>query len=258
MKLKAILSLLALTSLLSACGKLDTPTPGTYRAYVNLRGGEVPFELQVKKQDGAPTLAVMRAGEQLPITDLVLQEGNLVGQLPDAAGTLHATISRGELKGEVRLVDTQGKPQTLPFAAEQLDQPYRFIEQASTDNADISGYWQLEAISPEHFAAPVTVQLEQHFDAVDGQLHLPDGKMLALLGQVHGDEVYLSALGQGRALLLKGKVNKQGELQGELWTNLSNAKHWGAKRMLDESAAALQQHEEPVRKVALPWAIPTQ
>lgn len=252
-----LLSVLLLTGLLAACGKLDAPAPGTYRAQVTLRGGEVPFELQVTNENGQTALAIVRAGERLPLSDVALQDGRLDAQLPDAAGTLHATISRDELKGEVRLVDPQGKPHTLPFAAD-LDQHYRFVEKASTDNADISGYWQLEAISPAHFSAPVTLQLEQRFDAVDGKLLLPDGQLLPLMGQVHGDEVYLSTLSQGRAMLLKGKLNEQGELQGEIWTNLSAAGNWAARRMLDEQAVSLIPPDEPVRQVALPWSIPAQ
>ena len=79
---------------------------------------------------------------------------------------------------------------------------------------------------------------------------------MTVLGQTNGDEVYLSLLGQGRAVLLKGKVNAQGELVGELWTNLSNARTWVAKRMVDESGAAVSAQDEQLRKVAFPWAIP--
>ncbi|MGC3981103.1 MAG: hypothetical protein QM808_07595 [Steroidobacteraceae bacterium] len=251
-------SLLALTLSvgLAACGRVDTPTPGTYRAFVKLRGGEVPFELQVSAQQGQTVMGVLHDGEVRPLTNLQMKDGALDAQLPDGAGMLHATIGPQDLQGEVRFTDHLGAPQTLPFTADRR-QTYQFIADASTDNADVSGYWQLEAISPQHFSAPVTVQLQQRFDAVDGQLRLPDGNMITLLGQVHGDDLYLSALGQGRALLFKGKVNQHGELQGELWTNLSNAQPWVAKRVVDDQVEMSAQGE-PVRQVTLPWALPTQ
>jgi hypothetical protein len=152
----------------------------------------------------------------------------------------------------LRLTDLQGKLQTLPFSA-SLEQHYRFQEKSSTDNADVSGYWQLEAISPNHFSAPVTLQLQQTHDAIDGQLLLADGKPLSIYGQAQGDAVYLSSLSPGRALLFKGQVNAQGELQGELWTNLSTAQTAVARRVKDGAVA----NEETLRKVALPWAVPT-
>jgi hypothetical protein len=247
---------IVLIMLLSACHRLDTPTPGTYRAHVNVRGGEVPFELQISEQQGVTTLGIQRGDSLSPVTRLKLQGGTLEAELPDAAGALHVDIGRDALHGELRLVDPHGKPVVLPFAAE-LNKRYRFIEQPVSDNADIAGDWILEAISPEHFAEPVRLHLQQRFDAVDGQLQLRDGKQLTIVGQVHGDEVYLSSLGHGRALLFKGKVNAQGELQGEVWANLSNVKTWAAKRLPDEQAQAASGQEEHQR-VALPWAIPPQ
>ncbi|MGE0114551.1 MAG: hypothetical protein AB7T07_06670 [Steroidobacteraceae bacterium] len=251
-RLFPILSILWI-SLLAACSKLDMPEPGTYRACVKLRGGEAPFQLQISEQHGSTLIGILHDGELQPATHLTVQDGQLTAQLPDAAGTLHARIGRGILTGEVRITDPQGQSQTLPFTAER-DRHDRFVAEASTDNADVTGYWLLDA--PGSFPAPVTLQMNQHFDAVDGQLHLPDGSTAFLLGQTHNDTVYLSALGQGRAMLFKGSVNEHGELQGELWVNLSNAIPAVARRMTDEQAAALQDSEEQVRKVALPWNIP--
>lgn len=249
-----ILMSLALSVLLAACGRMDTPAPGTYRSYVKLRGGEVPFQLEVREQDGQWALNRVNGDELQPATHLQLQQGSLRAELPDAAGTLQVTLERNAMKGELHLTDHLGRPQTLPFGAE-LHQDYRFIEKSSTDNADVSGYWQLEAISPEHFSTPVTVQLQQHFDAVDGQLRLPDGRQLSLLGQVKGDALYLSALAQGRALLFKGKVNQQGELVGQLWTNLSNAHNWVARRMVDPPDITPAETDS-LRPVLLHWAVP--
>ena len=257
---RAVLSLMlgaCLSMLLSGCNRLDKPVPGTYRAHINLRGGEVPFQLQISQQQNATVVNIQRGDTLLPVSGFKTQDGAFEVEFPDAAGTLHADIGRDELHGELRLVDPHGKAVVLPFAAE-INKHYRFIEQVSSDNADVAGYWVLEAISPEHFAEPVTLHLQQRFDAVDGQLRLPDGKQLTILGQVHGDEIYLSALGYGRVLLFKGKVSAQGELQGEVWANLANVKTFAAKRMPDEQAQAAAEREEGIKRVALPWAIPPQ
>ena len=257
-KLPPLLVLL-LTGLLSACGKLDSPEPGEYRAYVKVGGGEIPFMLQVSESSDGARLGVEREGELRPLTVVRMQNGALQAELPDNGGTLVADIGHRALKGELRLTDPHGKPQVLPFAAD-LHETYRFVAHPGTDNADISGYWELEAISPEHFSAPVTMQLNQRFDGVDGELILPSGKHLALLGQVSNNDVYLSGLGYGRALLLKGKVGKHGELLGDLWTNLSKAQRWAAKRLPEEDAAAQAQPEEQeqMRYVAFPSAVPIQ
>jgi hypothetical protein len=251
--LKILVPLLALW--LAACSKLSAPVAGDYRAYVELRGGQVPFVLRVGNEGGVTRLWRIQDGEPVAATEVRIQDGTLQAQLAQGAGALRVSIGRKTLKGELRITDPQGKLQVLPFAAD-LGQTYRFVEHSSTDNADVSGYWQLEAISPNHFSAPVTLQLSQTHDGIEGQLLPSDpsmGQSVHLSGQVQGDEVYLGSVDQGRALLFKGKVNAQGELQGELWINLSSAQTAFARRMNDTPAAT----EEVLREVALPWAIPS-
>jgi hypothetical protein len=243
--------------MLCACNRLDKPVPGTYRAHINLRGGEVPFQLQISRQHDATVMGIQRGDTLVPMSGFKTQDGSFEVEFPESAGTLHADIARDELHGELRLVDPHGKAVVLPFAAE-INKHYRFVEQAISDNADIAGDWVLEAISPEHFAEPVTLHLQQRFDAVDGQLRLPDGKQMTIVGQVYGDEIYLSSLGYGRVLLFKGKVGAQGELQGEVWANLANVRTFAARRMSDEQAQAAAESQEGVKRAVLPWAIPPQ
>lgn len=254
MKPSIVLLSLIFTAVLGACSKVATPLPGSYRAYVETQGGEAPFQLQVSTAHGKPMLDVVYADEAQPATNLVLHDGSLQAELPQAAGTLNASLSRSGMKGELKLVDSQGKPQTLPFTA-QLHKDYRFVERPSTDNADVSGYWQLQPASSQHFAAPVTLRLTQRFDAVDGQL-LSNEQTLPLMGQVHGDEVYLSSLAAGRALLIKGKVDTHGDLSGELWINSNPGEQWQAKRMNAEQSAALEDSAESMQPVVRHWAVP--
>ena len=250
-KLRLLFPLLALLS--TGCSRLDGPVAGDYRAVVEVKGGQVPLELRIGSQGGTPQLWLLQDGDALAATAVQFHEGVLEAQLPEGAGNLKVSFSRKQLKGELQIADPLGKTETLPFNAE-LNQRFRFVAQASTDNADISGYWQLSAISPDHFSAPVTLQLRQSFDAVDGKLILDQGsKPLTLYGQANGDDVYLSALSQGRTLLFKGKVDQHGDLQGQIWINSSQAQPAIATRIKDEQP----DNEEVVRKVALPWAVPT-
>lgn len=258
MKALPVLFLLSIALFnLSACSKLDAPTPGAYRAHVTLNGGEAPFELRVNQQNGRTLVAIVHDDQLQPATGVIIKDGRLVAQLPDASGTLNAEIQRDELKGELQLTDPQGKVQHLPFIAD-LNRHYRFLTKPSTDNADVSGYWELQTNDAAHFTAPLTLKLEQHFDAVDGELKLSDNQVLQLIGQANGDELYLSALGHGRATLFKGRVTSQGELQGYLWSNLGDAQPWHARRLSDKQVAALSNEADQARQVALPWNIPTQ
>lgn len=235
--------------LLGACSKLESPQPGDYRAHIELGGGIVPFELNV---DTKAQLWLVQNGAAQAATELKITDGVLTAQLPNGSGTLQATIGHAKLQGELVVSDNHGKQQHLPFAAE-LNKPYRFVANSSTDNADVSGQWQFEALDLDHSNAPVTLRLQQKFDAIDGELVFADGAGLLIYGQAQGDDIYLGGLGQGYVLLFKGKVDTHGDLQGQLWINSSTAQTVVVTRMSEKSTES----EEILREVALPWAVPT-
>lgn len=238
---------------LSACSKLEAPVPGEYRAYVELRGGQVPFQLRIGNDHGQPQVSLLQDGKAIAATGVSMQDGVLTAQLPQGAGSLRVTPERKSLKGELRITDAQGLAQALPFAAD-LGASYRFLEKGNTDNVDASGDWLLETPSTGHFVTPVKLQLTQSHDAIDGVLQLDANTALPVVGQASGDQVFFSAIGHGRALLFKGEVTAQGELKGELWHNLDAAHAAIARRA---ATAAGDASEDALRQVALPWAVPT-
>jgi hypothetical protein len=238
---------------LSACSKVNAPVLGEYRAAINLKGGELPLQLDIKPAgDSSDNVTVsMKFGDRtLSATRVAFKDGNLTAQWPDI-GTMDVDFDRNSMTGKLLITDAQGKPVTLPLNA-KLDQHWRFLQQSGVDNADISGNWQLEALSTEEFNTAVSMQLTQRFDQVNGSLTLPDGRNVGVIGQIKGDDVYLGTLGYGRAVLLKGKVNVKGELRGDFWVNTAAAHPWVAKH----SANTLAAEDAATRKVGLPWAVP--
>jgi len=246
---------------LAACSKLAAPLPGHYRAAIELKGGEAPVQLQIAQQNGQVQLSLLNGDDTVNATEVSVQNGELHALLPKHAGELQATFTSQGLSGKWQLADTQGKTTTLPFTA-RLDARYRFIDKAATDNADLTGYWQLDhsvqltAQQASANAMPIVLNLKQTHDAVDGVLIVSDSEQLNLCGQVHGDDVYLSAIGAGQIVLFKGKVNSHGELEGKLWRNSSAAQPWTAKRNLDQPT--LDAVGDGARQVAFPSAVPLQ
>lgn len=240
---------------LSACSKVATPVVGEYRAAVNLKGGELPLDIAVTTAKdparGAAIVSLRQGDQSVEAAQVDIKDGHMTATWTDI-GTMDVRFDRSSMNGELRMTNAEGKQVTLPLSA-QLNQPWRFIQQSGTDNADASGAWQLEAISTEHFNVPVAMQLQQHHDQVDGVLTLPDGRTVSVIGQVKGDDVYLGTLGYGRATLFKGKVNARGELQGEFWVNGSTAHPWVARRVQEQTSV----EDASLRRVGLPWAVPT-
>ena len=250
-RLRYFLPILALLS--AACTKLSAPVAGDYRATVEINGGEIPFQLRIATEGGDTQLWLLQDGESLPTTELHVKDQTLQATLPSGGGQLKANINADGLKGDLQLTDPQGNTHRFPFIA-RLNEHYRFIQQSSTDNIDVSGNWQLSAISPDHFSAPVTLRLKQSFDTVDGKLIIDQtNKTLYVYGQAHGDEVYFGSIGAGRAILFKGHINTQGLLEGELWMNGSS----GTPAIATPIKESESENQDGLRQIALPWAVPT-
>lgn len=243
-----------LTLWLTACSRLNAPEPGDYRAVLNLKGGELPLLLTVTPATNATdgiSLSLRVGDHTFTAQQVTAHEGKLTVEWTEL-GTLSGEFSTQDIHGELRIVGTNGKPVALPFSAQRA-QHYRFIEKSLSDNADVSGNWQLEALSADHFNVPVPMQLHQQHDQVDGSIELPQGGVIGVIGQTHGDDVLLGMLGQGRAVLLKGKVNEHGELQGEFWVNLGSAHPWMARR---DQQATMASRDVTDRQLGMPWAVP--
>jgi hypothetical protein len=243
---------------LGACSKLAAPLPGHYRGAIELKGGEAPVQLQIARQNGQVQLSLLNGDATVNATQVSVQNDELHAVLPNHVGELQATFTSKGLTGEWRLVDTQGKATKLAFTA-RLGAQYRFIDKPTTDNADVTGYWQLDqsvqltAQQASASAMPIVLNLRQTHDAVDGVLTVSDSEQLKLCGQVHGDDVYLSAIGAGQIVLFKGKVNSHGDLEGKLWLNSSEARPWTAKRTLDQPT--IDAVGDGARQVAFPSAV---
>lgn len=252
-----LLSAVAWIFLLSACAKLDAPQPGRYRAELELAGGKAPLLLQIDGDSPQLRVALVNGDALLDAADATVREHQLHATLPNGAGEIQARFRSKTLHGEWRLRDAQGNATVLHFSA-KLNAHYRFVEQPSTDNADVSGDWTLH--NTGHIGAPV-LQLTQTHDAIDGSMQLPGSAARMIFGQVHGDDVYLTAIGNGEVWLLRGRVNAQGNLQGQLWINAGAAQSWSAQRQEAhaDAAVAVEPNDAPdqTRTVAFPWAIPT-
>jgi hypothetical protein len=95
------------------------------------------------------------------------------------------------------------------------------------------------------------LSLTQAHDLVDGHLQVSD-KSCEVTGQVRNDDVYLAGFCKLQLLLLKGRVNKEGELAGDFWRNHEASQHFHARR--SDDSVEPQADNQPVK---LPWAVPT-
>lgn len=234
---------LAFTGALTGCGsRVSEPQPGSYRAVLELPGGETPFGLDVAIENDKPVLYLSNGSERTRVPNVMIAENELRAVFPGYENSLRATMHRDALEGTVTLIKDGGVEQVIPFKA-KLGQPYRFFADSPTDNADVAGRWEVAFTNDKGKASTAVALLEQHHDRVTGTVMTPTGDHRFLDGQVHGNEVLLSTFAGGLAYLYKLKVTDSGALEGDYWQGLKSHEKVAAKRNdnaeLEEKATTL-------------------
>ena len=215
---------------LAGCGaQVDEPALGTYRATLELPGGEAPFGLEIAKENDRFVLYLVNDTERTRVDNVQLAQRELRAVFPGYENTLRAHMYRDGLKGDVTLIKAGGKEQVIPFAAKR-NVTYRFYKDALSDNADFGGTWEVTLTGGDGKTTPAVAIFKQQHDRITGTVMTPTGDHRFLDGQVRGEEAQLSTFAGGLAYLYKLKVNKSGELEGDVWQGLASHSTVHAKR----------------------------
>lgn len=249
--LSSFLVVLALAALATACGSGSRELePGTYRATLELPGGELPFGLDVAQEEEGIVLYLVNGEERVRVTDVSVAEGRLSATMPGYENTLTAEVRGGRLSGEVSLLRAGGERQVLPFRAE-AGKAWRFFETPTTDNADVAGRWSVTFTSDQGKQSPGVAEFKQSFERVTGTILTPSGDHRFLAGEMRGDELYLSRFDGASAYLYKARVDADGHLVGEYWSGKTGHQSFRAERnpdaVLDMSGVATALRDPAVR-----------
>ena len=223
-------ALLLAAALTTSCGSRSRELePDTYRAVIELPGGDLPFGLDVAKEESGLVLYLVNGEERVRVGEVTVADGRLTATLPGDGSTLTAEIRGGKLTGEVSLRGTGGGQQVLPFRA-AAGETWRFFEEPSTDNADVAGRWSVTFTGAEGERSAGVAEFTQSFERVTGTIIAPDGDPGPLAGDVHGDELFLSRFDGASAWLCRGEVDADGDLVGECWSGKTHHQAFRAER----------------------------
>lgn len=226
----ACASLLVLAAMTTACGSRSRDLePGSYRAVLELPGGELPFGLDVAQEEGGLVLYLVNGDERVRVDEVTVADGRVTATMPGHGNTLTAEVRGGKLTGEVSLLQTGDERQVLPLRAE-AGKTWRFFEQPSTDNADVAGRWSVTLTNDQGQQSPGVAEFTQSFERVTGTLLTPTGDHRVLVGEVKGDELFLSRFDGASAHLFKARVTEDGALVGDFWSGKTSHQTFRADR----------------------------
>jgi thiol-disulfide isomerase/thioredoxin len=222
------LGAIVLAALLVSCER-PRIEPGLYRAVLTLPGGELPFGLELKSEQGALVAYLINGPERVRVPDVRVDGRRVEMTMPGFGNHLSAKLKRGRLEGEVVLVKRGLTEQKLPLVAER-DLTYRFFKEPLTDNADVSGRWAVTFKDSGGKVSPAIGEFAQSHSEVTGTFLTQTGDHRYLAGEMHDNQLYLSTFDGAHAYLYHAQVTSTGELQGKYWSGLSPMEEWNGRR----------------------------
>lgn len=230
--------------------------PGSYRATVELPGDKiVPFGLDVAREERGLVLYLVNGEERLRVEQVTLDEGRLAATLPGRGARLEARVDGERLLGEIRATGDGGPASSLPFEA-QFGATWRFYAEPRSDNADVSGRWAVTFTDARGGLSEGVMELEQQADDVSGTTRLATGEH-RLAGEVYDEELRLSRFDGATIVLYEGRLDAQGRLAGEAWSDRAGRRSFLAVRDADASleGTAATADPGPPPPVTVPQAV---
>jgi thiol-disulfide isomerase/thioredoxin len=203
---------------------------GSYRATLKLPGGELPFGLEIVRENNQYVAYLVNGAERVRVPEVTVADGRIDMKMPGYENTLTAKIDDDELEGTVTLIKRDQKNQVIPFAAE-FGVDYRFVEEPLTDNADLAGRWAV-TFTPDDGSKPYAAvgEFSQSHSEVTGTFLTGTGDHRFLAGDVRDDEFFLSTFDGAHAYLYKGKIDGKGNVSGTYWSGLASREKFAGKR----------------------------
>ena len=191
---------------------------GSWRAVLLVHGGDLPFGLEITREDGRDVAYLVNGPERARVTDVVVDGGRVSLGMPGYPHRIEATLADGQLTGEVIFLRPRGETKSTRLVAER-GRTWRFFPVPAADYRDFGGRWALTFRDPATGAESTGIaELEQRTHLVTGTVLRESGDDRYLAGEVRGNAVFLSRFDGGSAVLYVARLNAQGELEGEYRT----------------------------------------
>jgi len=211
------IALLALATTLLACARENGPPLGTYRAVVHVDGGDLPFGLELAREDGAVVAYLVNGPERVRATDVRLDGDTLAIQMPGYQQRIDANWRDGRFEGTLRLLRPRAVYRDLRFVA-MPGEDWRFFPKPDAAPMDFSGRWALTYVSEDGTQSAAIADLTQAGHVVTGTVLRPSGDDRYIAGEARGDTLFLSRFDGGTAYLYLARLRTDGLLVGDQYT----------------------------------------
>ena len=210
-------ALAILFAVLVACGAENAPPLGRYRAVIATDGGDLPFGLELVREDDDLVAWLINGAERVRVSDVQLENDRLAIQMPGYQNRIDATFKDGRFEGTIFLLRPRGVVRDLRFVA-MPSEDWRFFPKPDAPPVDFSGRWALRFREESGAETPAIAELSQRGHEVTGTVLRPSGDDRYLAGEARGDTLFLSRFDGGTAYLYLARLGSDGVLSGDQYT----------------------------------------
>lgn len=227
-----------------ASSRSDEPAllqEGRWRAWLDSPGGDLPFSLELKRENDAWSATIRNGAERIDVPVVAIERGELTLGIDYYDSSITARVSHNgtRLDGHWKKKGRGDQWSTLPFHAESGvtnrfgNIPRRGANPVPRACNTIAGRWSVEF---ERSDEPAIGLFDQNEDGtVTGTFLTTTGDYRFLEGRYDSGLLRLSAFDGAHAFLFRAACQVDGTLTGDFWSRDAWHESWTARR--DPNAA---------------------
>ena len=216
-------------ALLACAGDSKGPPLGIYRGVLSVAGGDLPFGLELVREDEALVAYLINGPERVRATNVQLDGDQLTIQMPGYQHRLEARFSDGRLEGTVHLLRPRGVIKDVRFVG-MPGETWRFFPKPDAAPLDFSGRWALTFQDENGTELPAIAELTQRGHEVTGTVLRASGDDRYIAGEARGDTLFLSRFDGGSAYLYLARLRADGVLAGDFHTGGGSHETFSGRR----------------------------
>jgi thiol-disulfide isomerase/thioredoxin len=199
---------------------------GMWRAVLTLPGADLPFNYEMKNDDGKYVMIIHNAEERIIADEVTIAGDSLFIKLPVFDSEFRLKVSDSTMEGYWINYSRKGNPAISFKGVSGIDK--RFLA-SQKPKADVTGRWEAYTDITDKDSSLAIGVFKQEKNHVKGTFLSAGGDHRYLEGAVTNDTLWLSTFDGSHCWLYCGIINKD-KIDGTFWSGNHYQSAWHAKR----------------------------